>query len=124
MGGIACVHRGAGAAAGRARRRADAADHRRRRRARAVGERTRAGLAPRPAAGRVEAGFRAGVVDRGRSRGPVWRQSFARQRADWRVAGRTGAAGGVNYRWPTTETVEVLKIIVTAAWQCGDVEVI
>src|SRR5258705_8280051 len=107
MGGIACVHRGAGAAAGRARRRADAADHRRRRRARAVGDRARAGLAPRPATGRVEAGFRAGVVDRDRSRGLVWRQPFARQRAHWRVAGRTGAAGGVS--WPATATGEVLK---------------
>src|SRR5205814_2059980 len=33
---------------------------------------------------------------RGRSRGPVWRQPFARQRAHWRLAGRTGAAGGVS----------------------------
>src|ERR1700675_794549 len=96
MGGIPCVHRGAGAAPGRARRRTDAADHRRRRRARAVGGRTRPGLAPRPATGRVEAGLRAGVVDRVRSRKLVRRQPFARQRANRWVARQTGAAGGVN----------------------------
>src|SRR5882672_990004 len=72
MGRIACVHRGAGAAAGRARRRSDAADHR-------------------------------------RSRGALRRQPFARQRAHWRFAGRTGVAGGVNWWWPTTGTGEVLK---------------
>ena len=81
---------------GRARRRPDPADHRRRRRARAVGGRARAGLAPRPAAGRIEAGLRAWAVDRGRPRGPLWRQPFARQRADRGTAGRTGAAGGVS----------------------------
>ena len=96
MGGVAGVHRGAGGTAGRARRRPDAADHRRRRRARAVGGRARAGLAPRPAAGRVQAGFRAGAVDRGRSRGALWRQPVARQRADRGLAGGTGAAGGVS----------------------------
>ena len=80
----------------RARRGRDAADHRRRRRARAVGGRARAGLAPRPAAGRVQAGFRAWPVDRGRSRGALWRQPDARQRADRRPAGGTGAAGGVS----------------------------
>ena len=60
-----------------------------------VGGRTRPGGAARPAAGRIEAGLRAGPVDRGRSRGALWRQPVARQRADRRLAGGTGAAGGV-----------------------------
>jgi len=70
-------------------------DHRRRRRPRAVGERARAGLAPRPAAGTSpKPGSGLGlsiVVD---SRGLLRRQPFARQRADRRFAGRTGAARG------------------------------
>ena len=36
-----------------------------------------------------------GLVDRRRTGQPLWRQSDARQRADRRSAGRTGAAGGV-----------------------------
>ena len=61
-----------------------------------VGDRAGAGLAPGPAAGRIQAGFGAGAVDRGRPRGPVRRQPYPRQRADRGTAGGTGAAGGVS----------------------------
>ena len=65
---------------------------------RPVGDRAGAGLAPGPAARRIQAGFGTGAVDRGRPRGPVRRQPYPRQRADRGIAGGTGAAGGVKPR--------------------------
>src|SRR5438876_10474407 len=106
MGGLAGLYRGAGGAAGRAWRRPKAAaDRRRRRRAGAVGGRARQGGAAWPAARRIQAGFRAGPVDRGRSRGAVRRQPFARRRTDRRLAGGTGAAGGLSVTATRAEAV-------------------
>ena len=44
----------------------------------------------------IKAGFRARAFDRGRSRRPLRRQPVAGRRADRRLAGGTGAAGGLN----------------------------
>ncbi len=60
--------------------------------ARAFGGRARPGLPSWPAARRIQAGFGARAIDRGRPRRPVWRQFCARQRADRRITRRIGAA--------------------------------
>ncbi len=80
MGGLAGVHRGPAGAAGRPGAgpilRIVVDDDGR---GLSAGP-TRAGLAPRPAAGRVQARLRARTVDRGRPGGALWRQPVARQR--------------------------------------------